>query len=250
MPSGKKRHDYTKESDLCELLTAEARSEGWKVFPETDFDLLLVASHDVRTRGASPGDQIGVEAKLAANVDVLGQAMPAKWGSKGPNFHAVLVPLPDPVFIEIARRLGIMVVTASAHVWKWDPESKRTVERWERVIRGFRELPATLRHYYDEPIWYPDIEIDTPAGVKSPKKITEWKVKAVRLCMQGLERGYLLTHDFHVAGISMTVWNREGWIEPIGKIGRSKKYKLVDSAKPPHILYPEIVAAITKDMNK
>lgn len=226
------------------MLSRRARDMGWKVFPETSgHDLLLVATADVQTKNARPGDQIGVQAKLTGNVEVLAQAMPDTWGEKGPHWHAVLVPVAVKEFEQVARRLGLVTIEATKRVWK--------DHRWRRergIDHELTYLPPAMRHYYTEMAWHPEVEILVPAGVKSPRIITPWKVKAVRLCLEALDRGFLTTADFRQAGVSMTVWKQKEWIEPSGeRIGRSMKYRLVLENDPPHLKWPEIAERLKED---
>lgn len=240
------RHDYKAERDLCALLSERALEQGWRVFPETgDHDLLLVAGEDVKTMNARPGDQIGVQAKLHANIEVLAQAMPDPWSETGPHFHAVLVPVAVREFTSVAGRCGILVMEATKRIYD------HGVRKWVRtrgIDHELRYLPPSMRHYYDEMTWHPEIEILVPAGVKSPRRVTPWKIDAVRLCLEAEKKGFLTTADFGHARVSMTVWRQKGWIEPTGeKIGRSKKYRLVDSANPPHLRWPEIAERLRAD---
>jgi hypothetical protein len=240
------KHDFKSEADLCTMLSERARDQGWRVFPETaDHDLLLVATAEVKTFNARAGDQIGVQAKLHPNIEVVAQAMPHGWREKGPHFHAVLVPVAVKEFDLVANRCGILVMEATRRVWR-DGRLRR--ERY--IDHELRYLPPSLRHYYDEMDWHPDVEILVPAGVRSPKRITPWKVDAVRLCLETLRRGFITTADFRKAGVSMTVWRQKKWIESTGeRIGRSMKYRLVLENKPPHLAWPEIAERLGEDAN-
>lgn len=238
------RHDFKVESELCDMLSQRAKDMGWKVFPETGGnDLLLVATDDVRTKNARPGDQIGVQAKLSGNIKVLAQAMPDHWSEKGPHWHAVLVPVVVKEFDQIARRLGLLTFEATHRVWvggEW---------RRERGIKhALTYLPPAMRHYYTEMVWHPDVEILVPAGVSSPRSVTPWKVKSVRLCLDALERGFLTIADFRHAGMSVSTWKQYGWIEATGeRHGRTMKYRLVLDHNPPHLKWPEITERLKED---
>lgn len=241
----KAKHDYKTEEQLCTTLIDEARASGWLVFPETsEYDLLLVATNEVRTANIKTGEQIGIHAKMHPNVEVLYQALPMMHGDRGPSYHAILVPVASLEFRSVAYRCGIVVIEGA---------------RYERHSRAYRRttgmsalyLPAHQRHYYSEPLWYPDMEINTPAGVRSPKKITPWKVKAVRLCLEGLEKGFLLNADFRTSGVSMTLWRQKKWILATDQhIGRSLKYTINEAADPPHKQWPEIADKLREDGRK
>jgi hypothetical protein len=238
----KVRHDYKSEKELCDVLINHARSHGWLVFPETsEFDLLLVATNEVRAVHARPGDQIGVHAKMHPNVDVLGQALPSAHSERGPHYHAVLVPVATQEFKAIAGRCQIMVI-----------EGGRLEHRGRRFVRdvstSLNYMPVNKKIPYSEPLWHPDVEINTPAGVRSPKKITPWKVSAVRLCLHGLKEGYLINSDFRAAGVSMALWRQSNWVISTGqKIGKSLKYIINEAATPPHLKWPEIAAILKED---
>lgn len=208
-----------------------AAAKGWTVYPETSgCDLLLVATDRVTTRGCRPGDQIAVQAKLRANVEVLAQALPDLRASSGPAFTAVLVPKCTREFRAVARRLGVLVISAAK-------------------LRGgpitFDWVNDTTRLEYSVPLWTPDVEVWTDPGVAAPKSITPWKMAALRLCVVAMNQGYLLASDFKSARVSMTVWRRKKWIHDSGlRIGKQARYVLVDEKSPPHVLYPEVFASI------
>lgn len=237
---GKKPHGISSENDLCNRLSETAQQLGWKVYPETSgCDLLLVATETVKTRNAEPGDQIGIQAKLRPNVEVLSQALPTPHSTHGPHYHGVLVPHASRAFSYVAGRLGLVVFAAV----QWDRYGFVVDNR----LRSLRRLSPIKKYYYSEPLWFPEIEIWTPAGVRSPKSITPWKINAVRLCLFGVKRGYLLNSDFLDHNISITRWRLKRWIVSGEKIGRAVKYKLVEENRPPHILYPEITARLLED---
>lgn len=240
------RHDFKVEADLCTLLSERAREQGWHVHPEIPgHDLLLVATPEVKTVNARAGDQIGVQAKLRPNFEVLTQAMPRTWGNKGPHFHAVLVPVASKEFDQVATRCGIVVMEATRRVWS---QNENCWVRTRGIGHELRYLPPSMRHYYDSMEWHPEVEILVPAGVKSPRTVTPWKVNAVRFCLEAVERGFITTDDFRKAGLSMTVWRQKNWIEPTGdRIGRSMKYRLVLENNPPHLAWPEIAERLSQD---
>lgn len=238
----KAKHDYKTEEQLCATLIEEARACGWLVFPETsEYDLLMVATSEVRTHNIRTGEQIGVHAKLHANIEVLYQALPMMHRDRGPSYHAILVPVASQEFRSVAHRCGIIVLEGA---------------KYHRAHREYRRstgsdllyLPAHQRQYYSEPLWYPEMEINTPAGVRSPKKITPWKVNAVRLCLEAIEKGFVLNADFRTAGISMTLWRQKKWIVATDQhIGKSIKYVINESADPPHKQWPEIAEKLRED---
>lgn len=231
---GRVKHDFQSEHDLCNYFAEQARLFGWEVYPETSgYDLLLVAK-DVRAYNVKPGDQIGVEAKLLPNVQVLSQAMPKRWGHTGPDFHAVLVPSCDRSFLCVAQACRVMVFAAG----------RKHYTHYERNSRMLHKVQDTYRQYYEEKCWHPGVSIAVPAGVKSPKSVTPWKVHSVKLCLLALRQGFLTSADFREEGVSQSLWRQKGWIEPTGKKGRTVLYKIVEEKRPPHVLWPEIAKAL------
>ncbi len=240
----KKAKLYTDEKELCVDFAEHAKSLGWKVFPETSgCDLLLVAGDGVKTVGVDAGDQVGVQAKLKGNLEVLRQSIPGPHQTSGPAYQAVLIPEVTPDFEYIARELRILVFKGSTNNG-WGPASKK--------IKGFGTsliwVPRDLKLYYDAPLWHPDVELWTDPGVSSPKSITPWKVNSVRLCLDAIERGHVTTAHFREARISIKRWIDNKWLKDTGeRVGKSKRYVINDATRPPHVLYPEIAAKIGRD---
>jgi len=244
---------YHSEAALCEAFVARAREQGWEVYPETGFDLLLVATDRVQTRGTRPGDQIGVEAKVHCNIEVLFQAMPKDWGEAGPNFHAVLVPFATKEFASLCRRLNIVLFSASKDRTSYST-GRAVVEHRPGVDHLLSSIPETFRTYYDAPAWKPDTVIWTPAGVKSPSTISPWKVSSIKLILYIEEKGHCTLADFRQHKIDVTRWRNGGWIVATGvRDGKFMTYRLGTEADyrkhnpPPHIAYPEITAQLRKD---
>jgi hypothetical protein len=160
------------ESALCAAFRAWAESQGWVVYPEvSDWDLVLVTATG----------QVGIQAKLRANLDVLAQCLGA-----GPKLRAVLVPDVGPSFRKIAKTLGLSV---------WAPIGKLFVDfGLPQPFRGGRDLVL------------PPIVTDLPAGVKSPRQLTQWRVRALRLCAILRERGWVTSQDIKACGLSLTYW--------------------------------------------
>lgn len=223
---------------MCAAFSEYARGRGWIVHPETSgYDLVLVAGRDVR--GATPGDQIAVEAKLHDNIQVLFQALPVCRNGQGPAFFGVLVPRPSYEFLVLALRLGISVFHGQTRRNKNAP--------WEPRCSGLEQLSARRRWVFDAPLWTPDVVVDVPAGVPSPLTTTPWKVNAVRFCLlvKNQMKNKVTSAEFADNGISMTSWRKFGWIEDTGKkAGRRKIYRITDKA--PHIKWPHVTEALEK----
>ena len=219
------KNPYSLENELCNVLIKFARENGWKVYPETSgWDLLLVK--DI---------QMGVQAKLKDNVEVLAQAL-----STGTNVRAVLIPVASKKFRKIANTLGIFIIEGL--VRKKDALGRRY---WAREIKTALDSYSKKHLTYPKNLcWAPDVEINVPAGVKSPRSITEWKIKAIKLCIKLNERGYVTSKDFKDAKLSMTIWKIKWLVDSGKKEGKLVKYTRSAKAKLPDELYPEIVEAL------
>jgi hypothetical protein len=224
------KNPYKTENELCNVLIDYARLNGWKVYPETSgFDILLVK--DI---------QMGIQAKLKANIDVLAQVV--KYDNASPHLKAILVPIASKEFREIANALKIFVIEAATLSWNFNT--------WKEVWT--KEIKISLDSYNKkylimpkEECWIPDIEINVAAGIKSPKTITPWKIKAVLLCIKLRQFGFITSKDFKDEGLSMTIWKRKKWIIDSGsKNGNLIKYIVNTKVELPDQKYPEIVLAI------
>jgi len=216
---------FGSEAELCELLTKVARAAGFLVHAEVGgWDLVIVSRET--------GLQCGVQAKLRPNVDVLAQAFGTDSHEPGPAVHAVLVPVPSRAFLQVAARLDVMVIQGV------------TLDRFD-LASAVSRAP---RWQHKAPLWVPDVEIITPAGVASPRKVTEWKVNAVKLCLLIRERGYVTTADMRRLG-----QNRSWWFMRSAPIlvrseheSRQARYVFADPSSPlvPDLRWPEIVTAL------
>lgn len=161
---------YVSEAALCEVLAALARAEGLVVYPETSgWDLLLVRPED--------GEQVGVQAKLRPNVDVLEQALVGA-RAKGPEVHAVLVPSCSAAFRRVALELNLCVLEG----YLLDPEHgmDRGARGWWRLREVLEKAPR--HHHLPGRCWVPPFVPNLPAGVPGPRSVTPWKVHAAQMC--------------------------------------------------------------------
>lgn len=230
--------DTGTESELCADFMSWAREQGHRCYPEwAGWDILVVAPD---------GTQIGVEAKLRANVEVLEQAMSPAEHRPGPTYHAVLVPTAGESFKAIARRLKVWVM-------EWSPRPAWRAE-YDRP-----SFPSGLRHSlvwnhpetHEEP---PVEELSRPAGVPSPSSLTPWKLKAIRLLLVLERRGYVTSKDFEALGLSIgTTWLGR-WIKWDGtKEGRRYRYVAIPESerhahdRRPDELHPEVTAALREE---
>lgn len=207
-------YKYELEVDLCTAFI-DHLPEGWTPYPETaGFDILLVRKED--------GFQIGVEAKLRLNAEVILQALEPSSHyhatTCNPDCRAVLVPASARTTLEgIATRLGITVIKMGC---------KKKFSRWEQPFRP--ELPSLQRDTYRDE-WFercplhrctlPDYVPDVVAGDKSPVTLTHWKIKAIKLVITLEKIGHVTRGDFKYFGISMSRWTDpySGWLNKDGK---------------------------------
>lgn len=227
------KNPYKLESELCNVLIKYARSTGWKVYTETSgWDLLLVK--DI---------QIGIQAKLKDNIKVLVQTMPSSHDEAGPNVRAILVPRASKEFKIITNALGLFVIEGLVQI-----RGKLGRKYWSKEIKT--NLDKYNKKYITHPkklCWTPDIEINVPAGVKSPRSITEWKIKAIKMCYKLQKKGYLTSKDFQEAELSITIWKIKWLIDCGEKDGKLTKYVKNPRAILPDELYPEITKALNRN---
>ena len=169
--------------------TPYAETEGW--------DILLVHAD---------GTQIGVQAKLRFNMDVLHQAVESGygWNETGPDYRAVLVP-EDSGGRNLCDALGLTLIRPRKMYGdriEFSPDfSDRSHERWHYQNPGKRcPLPS----------YVPDV----PAGASGPVALTRWKVGALQISAIIEIRGWVTRTDFRVAGIDHRRWI-ETWLEPV-----------------------------------
>jgi len=208
--------EFKTEADLCAAFVT-ALPVGWTAYAETQgYDILLVRVDD--------GLQVGIEAKLRLNAEVVVQAS-KEWGyhpfSAGPDFRAVLVPAghAQRYMSDICGMLGITVITmthpddATEHRYGWKPPAFRP------------DLPnKNTRHYWSgrEHDWYdrcpaercalPEYVPDVGAGHSAPVSLTNWKIQAIKLLIILHRRGFVTRADFKHVKIDPSRWTRD-WLE-------------------------------------
>jgi len=220
--------DFLSEEDMCTAFIEAATKQGYVCYPETHgWDILLVKD----------GFQIGIQAKLKANLCVLRQAMdphinytlsgyvPPKL--HGPNIRAVLVPQHTYDFRQVAHGLRIFIF-----------------EHISRYGGGYFYVPdpgsfAKQFRHTNEQYKLPDVVPILRAGISSPIQLTAWKIKAFELCRLLRKKGYVTTNDFKALNLSSTRWINK-WITKSGKEGKLFMYVPVQGVKLPDELYPEL----------
>lgn len=213
------------EVELCEALIERARRESWIVYPETaGFDILLVAteqtlivrqdriilpSYSSKAERIKPGDMIGIEAKLSANVTVLAQAIDRGFNTRtstGPDFRIAFVKKATRDFRHVARVLRVGVWTLAGVKQRY----------------GYLS-PAAMRWTPKKRPRLPSIIPSSVAGSPSPKVLTPWREKALHLILLVEARGYITAEHFKALRIDRRIWV-ERWLSPDGKEGRLTRY--------------------------
>ncbi|TPM19794.1 hypothetical protein [Mesorhizobium sp. B2-3-6] len=240
---------FKTEAELCTAFVA-ALPAGWTAYAETEgYDILLVRQD---------GLQIGVEAKLRLNPEVVVQASKA-WGyvanAPGPDFRAVLVPAghAQKHMSEICAMLGITVITAT------HPDDN-TEKRYGWRSPPFRpDLPSLdARLYWSgrEHDWYdrcpaarcklPEYVPDVGAGHSAPVALTNWKIQAIKLLIILERQGYVTKADFKHVKIDPSRWTRD-WLERGPERGQFVTGKYTPDLKAQH---PTNWAQIEADFDK
>ena len=213
MPDGGSVHAFAKEADLCAAFMAWL-PPGWTAYPEwAGWDILIARDED--------GFQIGIEAKLRLNAAVLGQAIETGWDctQPGPDCRAVLVPYGrDGSLRRIATAIGLTVVTicpAARHLH---------IGRRRNGFDGYPELPGladfAARGWHElapvTRLQLPDYVPDVTAGASAPVRLTDWKIRAIKVCIIVERRGWVARHDFRALGIDHRRWMipLSGWLVP------------------------------------
>ena len=202
---------FAKESDLCAAFMAAAKRErdAWTFYPETEgWDILAVRAD---------GAQLGIEAKLSLNTQVVCQALPSYWGGGclGPDFRAVLVPAGGTQngLETICAALGIGIITISRN----PHERGRDLALYDYNPRlpGASIAPPTWHEWaparrHRLPEYVPDVT----AGSSAPVQLTSWKIRAIKIEIM-LERRPVTRRDFKAAGIDPTRWTSPafGWLK-------------------------------------
>ncbi len=221
------KHPYKSEAELCDAFVEAVKLDGWKPYPECGgFDLLLVKD----------GVQVGVEAKMRANCDVLEQALDGSMQAL-PMYVGVLVPTHSQSFGSIAHHLKV-------HVW----DHGWIINQAAEAYRGLK-LKEWWKHG-DGNVSLPEVAIQTSAGKPSPKTMSAWRIKALKICLLYERQGYLTRADIVDGGVDASRWTRY-WMQPIGTLSRYRQRPVTKygakagSGFPSHGYEPELEALRT-----
>ncbi len=203
---------FTREVDLCSSFLVLV-PDGWLAYPETGgFDILLVRKED--------GFQIGVQAKLRLNAKVVCQALETGRASAvldpNPDCRAVLVPS-GAVGADMARlcaHLGLTLIGLDpGRPARFSPDLPRLKQDGEGRV-WFEQGPSRR-------IPLPDFVPDVIAGAPAPRRLTAWKIKAMRIAITLEREGRVVREDFRHHKVDIRRWiapgsrwlvrNGDGW---------------------------------------
>jgi hypothetical protein len=209
--------DAFSEADLCREFRTWAEQKGWIVHPEVSgWDMVMLRSGpatELALAKYQPNDQVGIQAKLVGNLQVLYQATTPLKPAAAPAFRLVLVRRCSDEFLSIAYDLNLIVVVRE-HQAKVFGRKKA----WTRFLNDFRWFyPRQGANRRDSvQLTLPPIVTDLPAGGPAPRQLTPWRVKALRLCALLHKRGYLTAPDFKTAKVDMRIWKKR-WLNEHSK---------------------------------
>lgn len=188
---------------MCDRLRELARAVGFRVYPETEgWDLLLVRPGD--------GFQVGIQAKLRPNVEVLYQTIRgSEYLRKGPDVRAIAVPEATAAIVEVARALRVLVLEVSIlDLASSSPERRH----WESTRLDSRIERAPVWETSGR-CWVPPIESDLPAGTPAPITLSRWKVATAKICAVLRDEGSITAERLRELGGNPSTWR--AWLDPI-----------------------------------
>jgi hypothetical protein len=211
---------FATEADLCAAFLAWVAREHPEIRAYAEWagwDILLVYPE---------GWQIGVQAKLRLNAEVLGQAAPDAYyystdhERPAPDYRAVLVPEQGANLSGIASRLGLVVFSPRR---RWDGliefephlrQAEKPDRYWPR--REWVDWNPINRHEL------PPCPTDSIAGSPCPVSLTQWKLGALAVLAELAVRGTITTKNIK-SHCDPRRWIAGGWLEPAGDKGVWKR---------------------------
>jgi hypothetical protein len=202
---------FKTEAALCATFIAWATAgDRARCFAEWDgWDILVVL----------PGGlQLGIEAKLRLNAEVIAQAAPTRWDFEldgvGPDFRGVLVPEASRVMAGLAQRAGLVVFQPSG----WRPGG---------FCPDLLDYLIPPGHYGDSWVdWNPRQRLELPpvatdaiAGSPCPVTLTHWKLGALAVLAEIEVKGAITTKRMRELGVNPSRWLSCFWLQPAEKRG-------------------------------
>lgn len=196
-----KTKPFATEAALCAAFIAgvKRRHPDVRCYAEwAGWDILLVLAE---------GWQIGIQAKLRLNAEVIGQALPSVYDDQveGPDYRAVLVPNLT-ALSALAERLGLIVFRPA---YGEGPDFHPGLGPWSETQDW---NPA--RHHN-----LPPVETDSIAGSPCPVSLTPWKLGALEVLAELKTRGTITAKRIRAHGIDPGRWLSNRWLEPAEKRG-------------------------------
>lgn len=189
---------FKTEAALCAAFIEWAgKHPGVQCFAEWwGWDILLVYPD---------GFQLGIQAKLRLNAEVIGQALPSdfSWECKdpGPDYRAVLVPDAKAPLWTMAEHLGLIVFRADSYRGGFSPrlvEARRTWVDWNPAKR----------------LDLPPVPTDAIAGSPCPVTLTHWKLGALAVLAELEVKGTIRTRRMKELGVNPGRWLANFWLMP------------------------------------
>jgi hypothetical protein len=198
---------FASEADLCRafLTWVSATAPDVTAYSEwAGWDILLAYPE---------GFQLGIQAKLRLNAEVIGQAAPGLYddaGDCGPDFRGVLVPANNGLSA-IAGRLGLVVFAPLGY----RPGDFNPDIRYEPRRSGYHGawLDWNPRKRHD----LPPTVTDAIAGSSAPVSLTPWKLRALHVLAEIALRGPITTKRVRELGVDPRRWLENGWLVPVGE---------------------------------
>jgi hypothetical protein len=162
------------EKELCDIFITHVTQLGFNVYPEyADWDI-VIEKH---------GKIIGVQAKLKQNLKLLAQLV----GDDSVHFKIALLPMiynrrqtgNQTDWIMIAKRLKILPVMVDP-IGSYYPKGFINFHQNVRNLFYYRWRPKKL-------LKVPEFKYTTPAGVRSPRKVSEYNIACVKLELFALQ---------------------------------------------------------------
>ena len=231
---------FATEADLCAAFIRAIDKRKWTPYAETGgWDILLVRKTD--------GFQIGVQAKLKLNIEVVNQTIEGGWSyvacAEGPDCRAVLIPETENApFGKIGAYCGFTILRVRVPAdGRWgrgfDPDLPEESEMWHTA--DWRELLPARRHKL--PGYVPEHNL---AGKPAPIQLTSWKINALKIVVLLEVRGHVTRADFKAIGIDHRRWVSH-WLVPTEKGFIAGKY--MPDFKGQH---PDVFNKVLMDMPK
>lgn len=237
---------FESEVALCSAFIDAVDKRIWTPYAETaGWDILLARRAD--------GFQIGVQAKLQFNVDVVVQAIEeyGHWSAAaaGPDCRAVLVPAGGiRKLARVCDYIGVIVLsvypqTSTRHYGhRIEPGLPDRSDSYRGGGSAWHEWAPAERHKLPE--YVPDVA----AGAPSPLQLTEWKIKAIKIAVMLELRGAVSRRHFGELQIDHRRWIANGWV--ILGNGGYIRGAMPDFAKQHPKVYEKIKADAAKWMPK